>query len=372
MINKIKLSRFFAFIVDVAILLSMCGVLVLLSFFGAIKNDEFLRLMAVVLCFLYFYLFGLFSKGATIGKKIFKIRIVSIKGNDDAALNIFIRESIFMLMPLLVDFSFSVIDWLFWGVSTSHALYSYFSYLQFATILALPASIYFSKKSMGIHDVLSKTIVIWDDDKALINIRKDKSLYDYAAIFRVSVLKCIRYIVIFVFLIALIFRPFERYFEKQKNYLTYIYGLTTDLSALSYSLNNIGYYVDNKKPIRIELVNDLYQLGEVTFDKSPYVVHDDLHRLSKGPYIKYTIPVTGRGFFSRDFLSIFPKAILSVTGGYDYNVLLCFKFSRDCGFFGVNISRYILIVKTGNYYSIIEPDVHKEIGMNIHTYQESF
>jgi uncharacterized RDD family membrane protein YckC len=361
--ERLILRRLSAFAIDIAILLEICFLLVLLAFLGDIENDYDLRFLIVIITLLYFYLFAFFNKGKTIGKLFCKIRIAN-NGNYSAKFAFFIRESMFMLMPLIVQFLFEMVNWMFWGIKKSGNSQSYFYNIELSTMLALPISILFSKNGVGIHDVLSKTCIEFDGNK----VKKKKINYTYDAVARVNILKYIWLSVLFILFLSLVFKPFENYLSGRRNETILLDELSLPFRDLAYGINNMGLYIDNKKMTRIDILNNI-NIDETKFVKSPLEVDERISKMArKGPYIRYIIPVTTKGIFSQDFISMLPKVMLDVYHGYDCNVLLCLINGHDCGFFGLQIIRYVLIVKNGNEYIIIEPDHNALMFINLHTY----
>lgn len=363
--KEIVIRRIIAFVIDLFVLMSLSVFFIALSFIGVIKNNDDLEFIVITFYFLYFYLFAFYNNGRTIGKYVCKIRVLSIDPDGDAILAIFIRESVFLLMPLFVRFVFNLMNWVLWGEGMSNNFSSYIGYMGISTALAMPMSILFSKDSLGIHDILSKTYVEIDQKKPS---KKNKYRIGYNQELRVHILKYLWISIVILMLVVLGFRPIERYSSSLRSYYIYMNELVQPMSSIAKYMNNLPRYVDVRSGYRVELRQDIKEDQELSFDGSPFDIDTKTMSLIQGRYIRYSIPVTMKGFVSRDFLILFPKALLDINHGLDYNTILYFFSVRECGFFSISFWRSLVVIKEGDNYQILEPSNFASIHFDFHSY----
>lgn len=125
----------------------------------------FYSLWYLVIYFLYFVIFAYFNNGQTLGKKIFKIRVVDKFENKPSILNLTIRSLfngsrlylglnlmiiINMLLPLITD------------MRTYYYIYISINFLAFVFELSLIIVFLIKKGIISTHDILAKTKVIED------------------------------------------------------------------------------------------------------------------------------------------------------------------------------------------------------------------
>lgn len=125
--------------------------------------NVFYSLWYLIIYFLYFVLFAYFNNGQTLGKKLFKIKVVDKYDNNPSLLNLVIR-SIFngsriyfglnlvviinMLLPLIND------------IQTYYYTYTIISFLALIFEVSLVIVFFVKKGIVSTHDILAKTKVI--------------------------------------------------------------------------------------------------------------------------------------------------------------------------------------------------------------------
>ena len=104
----------------------------------------------------YFILFAYFNNGQTIGKKVFKIRIVDKDNNKIKFRQIFIR-SIFIYGIISSFYSSVFINFL--SVNTFSMVASGISYIEYTFIIICFFMILYKKDKRGLHDIISGTMI---------------------------------------------------------------------------------------------------------------------------------------------------------------------------------------------------------------------
>lgn len=136
------------------------------------KNGYVYIIGDIVIAFLYFGVFAYFTKGQTLGKKIFGIKIVRAKNDTELKLsNYFIRT--FILNGIILDIIILI------AICFKESIYSkiYLMGSNFDTILLIVIflMILFYKEGRGLHDILAGTKVI-DLKKSETPINQEKQL----------------------------------------------------------------------------------------------------------------------------------------------------------------------------------------------------
>jgi hypothetical protein len=265
---------------------------------------------------------------------------------------------------LIIRFIFNACDWLLWGLTVNNYFSPYIGYIGLSTTLSIPLSILLSKHSMGIHDILSKTRIVSVENKTRKNL---EDINNYSQEIRVHVLKYLWLSVLSLLVIAICFKPLEKYILTLRSSNIYLSELSEPLMNISKNMNNVYEYIDRDKKSTIKLSGDIKRDCNITFKKSPFDINDETKSLLRGPYLEYSIPVTLHGLLSRDFLIVFPKAFIDANNNLDYNSILYFKASHECGFFSINITRSLIILKQNNKYTIIEPSEFIKAGIDFHS-----
>lgn len=104
----------------------------------------------------YFILFAYFNNGQTIGKKVFKIRIVDKDNNKIKFRQIFIR-SIFIYGIMSSFYSSVFINFL--SVNTFNVIASGISYIEYTFIIVCFFMVLYKKDKRGLHDIISGTLI---------------------------------------------------------------------------------------------------------------------------------------------------------------------------------------------------------------------
>lgn len=125
--------------------------------YGINSNNVISMIIEVVLIILYFIVFQFYNKGQTLGKKLMKLRVVSVKDNelslDQVAYRALIINSI--LFNIL-----SIGAVLFIGKSYYYYAYSGIQLLSSTVFFITILMILFRKDGRGLHDVIAGTKVI--------------------------------------------------------------------------------------------------------------------------------------------------------------------------------------------------------------------
>lgn len=115
------------------------------------------NLVYLVVCIGYFLIFQYLNKGATIGKKFMKIRIVNSDNKDITFLQMFIRTSIINeILPMIMIF---VLIFLTSGISFFIG-YSLISFIENIFVIICIFMILCRKDNLALHDIMSRSMVI--------------------------------------------------------------------------------------------------------------------------------------------------------------------------------------------------------------------
>lgn len=115
------------------------------------------NLVYLVVCIGYFLIFQYLNKGATIGKKFMKIRIVNNDNTDITFLQMFIRTSIINeILPMIMIF---VLVFLTSGISFFIG-YSLISFIENIFVIICIFMILCRKDNLALHDIMSRSMVI--------------------------------------------------------------------------------------------------------------------------------------------------------------------------------------------------------------------
>ena len=111
----------------------------------------------IVMSFGYFVVFACLNKGQTLGKKIFKIKIVNSEGKTPSIWNM-LGRSIF-LYGILVGI-INIICLYLLNVKMFNYVSNSVSYIYYGYIIVCMFMIMYRKDNRGIHDMIGKTSVI--------------------------------------------------------------------------------------------------------------------------------------------------------------------------------------------------------------------
>lgn len=115
------------------------------------------NLVYLVVCIGYFLIFQYLNKGATIGKKFMKIRIVNNDNTDITFLQMFIRTSIINeILPITMMF---ILVFLTSGISFFIG-YSLISFIENIFVIICIFMILCRKDNLALHDIMSRSMVI--------------------------------------------------------------------------------------------------------------------------------------------------------------------------------------------------------------------
>lgn len=117
------------------------------------------NLVYLAICIGYFLIFQYLNRGATIGKRLMKIRAVSDDGSDIGFIQMFIRTSIINeILPMIM---LIILVFVSRGVSF-FIFYSLISFIENIFILVCVFMILYRKDRLAIHDIMSRSMVIED------------------------------------------------------------------------------------------------------------------------------------------------------------------------------------------------------------------
>ncbi len=124
-------------------------------YFDIYKEEIIINLITLALLLLYFVVYQFYNKGQTLGKKVFKIKLISEK--EELTLNKILLRSV------IINFIFMYFYGLLIGLFNNKDIFiSYLavSLIQYIIILIIVFMISIRKDRKGIHDILTKTRVI--------------------------------------------------------------------------------------------------------------------------------------------------------------------------------------------------------------------
>lgn len=117
------------------------------------------NLVYLAICIGYFLIFQYLNRGATIGKSLMRIRVVSDDGSDIGFIQMFIRTSIINeILPMIM---LIILVFVSRGVSF-FIFYSLISFIENIFILVCVFMILYRKDRLAIHDIMSRSMVIED------------------------------------------------------------------------------------------------------------------------------------------------------------------------------------------------------------------
>lgn len=115
------------------------------------------NLVYLVICVGYFLIFQFLNKGATIGKKIMRIRVVSNEGGDASFVQMFIRTSI---INEIIPISMLLILVMVSSGGLSFIFYSMISVIENIFVIICIFMILYRSDKLALHDMMSKSMVI--------------------------------------------------------------------------------------------------------------------------------------------------------------------------------------------------------------------
>lgn len=120
------------------------------------KESIIINSISLLVTIIYFSVFQYLNKGQTIGKKLFKLKVVE-NGKDPSLKAIIIRT--FIINGIII----SLLDIVFVGFIAKNNYYyasSVINYLYYGIIIASSVMILYRKDKRGLHDLIAKTEVI--------------------------------------------------------------------------------------------------------------------------------------------------------------------------------------------------------------------
>ena len=115
------------------------------------------NLVYLVICVGYFLIFQFLNKGATIGKKIMRIRVVSNDGGDAGFVQMFIRTSI---INEIIPISMLLILVMVSSGGLFFIFYSMISVIENIFVIICIFMILYRSDKLALHDMMSKSMVI--------------------------------------------------------------------------------------------------------------------------------------------------------------------------------------------------------------------
>ena len=115
------------------------------------------NLVYLVVCVGYFLIFQFLNKGATIGKKIMRIRVVSNDGVDASFVQMFIRTSI---INEIIPISMLLILVMVSSGGLFFIFYSMISVIENIFVIICIFMILYRSDKLALHDMMSKSMVI--------------------------------------------------------------------------------------------------------------------------------------------------------------------------------------------------------------------
>lgn len=141
------------------------------------KEGIYITFINLVVTVLYFVVFQYFNNGQTIGKRIFKIRVVPNEGKKLKFWNILVRA---LIINSIVVSALSIISLKVFSMETYTNINQYLQILDMSLLFVSIGLILFREDGRGLHDFLGNTKVIIDqvqsDDVKEANIVEEKKV----------------------------------------------------------------------------------------------------------------------------------------------------------------------------------------------------
>lgn len=121
------------------------------------KDNVYFNIVNVVVFIGYYIVFATLNKGQTLGKKIFKLRVTNINGNNPSIINMLIRGlCIYKILSLL----FSVVACNLFSINVFKTGYLIVNYLESLVMIVSFFMVTYKKDRRGLHDILARTCVV--------------------------------------------------------------------------------------------------------------------------------------------------------------------------------------------------------------------
>lgn len=124
------------------------------------KSTVPLKIVNVLVNFGYFVIFATLNKGQTLGKKVFKIRVVNKDGKSPSIWNVLIR-SLFLYGILLGIINIVSVN--ICNAKTFSYVNTIFDYVSYIFIIICFFMVSMRKDSKGLHDLMAGTNVIGEE-----------------------------------------------------------------------------------------------------------------------------------------------------------------------------------------------------------------
>lgn len=121
------------------------------------KSNVNMNIASITLYVGYFIIFATLNKGQTLGKKLFKIKVVSKDNKDVNVWNMLIRS---LLIYNLISAIFSVIFVNFLSVDAFTNVYMIIGYIEYFIMIVSFFMVTYKKDGRGLHDIIAGTNVI--------------------------------------------------------------------------------------------------------------------------------------------------------------------------------------------------------------------
>lgn len=121
------------------------------------KSNISMNIVSITLYVGYFIIFATLNKGQTLGKKLFRIRVVNKENKDVKVWNMLVRS---LLIYNLISAIFSVIFVNFLGVNTFTNIYMVIGYIEYFVMIVSFFMVTYKKDGRGLHDIIAGTNVI--------------------------------------------------------------------------------------------------------------------------------------------------------------------------------------------------------------------
>ena len=124
------------------------------------KDNLPVNIINIVLFIGYFIVFGYLNKGQTLGKKIFKIRVVNDDGSTVKLSSLIIRS---LFIYGIITSLYSVISINFLNMKDFNYSVSVVSVVESMILIICTLMMLYKKDGRGLHDIIAKTNVIGEE-----------------------------------------------------------------------------------------------------------------------------------------------------------------------------------------------------------------
>ncbi|MGN1000482.1 MAG: RDD family protein [Bacilli bacterium] len=125
------------------------------------KDNVIVDLISIVIYILYFVVYQVYNNGQTLGKKLLKIKL---KKSKDSVLTM---DTLLIRSLILYGIGFNIINLiliLFLKKDTFIGVNTILGYTQYAIIIIIIFMVIFRKDGRGLHDVISGTVVVNEEE----------------------------------------------------------------------------------------------------------------------------------------------------------------------------------------------------------------